>query len=130
MTKQKSGTTDLGAGAIGVCAPDAACRLLGCNLESGQRQCIRYSEIVELRENLKKSGHTIKETFIRCGKCKGINGHNGDCENRFGIRINTLATSLCPQIGTCPATKVQKPMPLPVDECTQEAYKSCTYYQA
>lgn len=127
MKGQKLATENSRIDAVGVCAPDAVCLLLGCKPESGRMQCNRYTEASGLRKDLKRRGHIIGETYIRCKKCKGVNGHNGDCENRFGIRINTLANNLCPQLGLCPATKVQKP--LLMDECTSEAYKSCSFYQ-
>jgi hypothetical protein len=126
MTKQRAAATDPKVGTSGACIPDAACILLECKPESGQIQCGCYQEIAGLRKKLRDSGHTIGETYIICKKCQGINGHNGPCENRFGVRINTLSGKPCPKLGKCSATRVQRS--LPVEECTEKAFMSCTFF--
>ncbi len=125
---QRVAATDPKVSTSGVCIPDAACILLECKPENRQIQCSRYSEIADLRKKLKDSGHTIGETYIRCEKCKGINGHTGFCENRFGVRINTLSGRPSPKLGECPATSVQRS--LPVEECTEKAFRGCSFFKS
>jgi len=125
MAEAQESPENVGANAA-VCNPDAACLLLKCNPTRPYAQCDKGAEISALRRNLRSSGHVIGEMHIRCRKCGGINGHNGDCENRFGIRINTLDYKPCPKLGKCSATNVSRS--LPRDECTLNASLNCSFF--